>query len=70
MFMSDTKFFFLKPGIAASVIYRDSVIWSKGFGVKEKTKPGIPDGKTIFGIGSVSKVFAVSQLQPLLGHIK
>ena len=53
-------FFVLQPGIAASVVYRDQVIFSKGFGVKDKTKPDAPDGNTIFRIGSVSKVFAVS----------
>jgi len=49
-----------QPGIAASVVYRDQVVFSKGFGVKDKSKPGAPDGSTIFRIGSVSKVFAVS----------
>jgi len=52
--------FVFQPGIAASVVYRDQVIFSKGFGVKDKTKPGAPDENTIFRIGSVSKVFAVS----------
>ena len=50
----------LQPGITASVVYRDQVVFSKGFGVKDKSKPGAPDGSTIFRIGSVSKVFAVS----------
>ena len=52
--------YFCQPGIAASMVYRDQVVFSKGFGVKDKTKPGAPDGNTIFRIGSVSKVFAVS----------
>ena len=52
--------FVFQPGIAASVVYRDQVIFSKGFGVKDKTKPDAPDESTIFRIGSVSKVFAVS----------
>ena len=38
------------------------MIFSKGFGLKHKNKPDVPDGSTIFRIGSVSKVFAVSSL--------
>ena len=49
-----------QPGIAASIVYRNQVIFSKGFGLINKTKPDVPDGNTIFRIGSVSKVFVVS----------
>lgn len=49
-----------QPGIAASIVYRNQVIYSKGFGLINKTKPDVPDGNTIFRIGSVSKVFVVS----------
>ena len=58
--------YYLQPGIAASVVYRDQVVFSKGFGVKDKSKPGAPDGSTIFRIGSVSKVFAVSLVNEVL----
>ena len=55
-------FSFHQPGIAYSVVYRDSVLKSRGLGVLNRTaKPATPpDGSTIFRIGSVSKVFAVS----------
>ena len=38
------------------------MIFSKGFGLKTKNKPDVPDGSTIFRIGSVSKIFVVSSL--------
>ena len=42
------------------ISYKGKNIWTKGFGVKDKNKPGIaPDGDTIFRIGSVSKIFPV-----------
>lgn len=55
------------PGIAYSVVYRDSVLKSRGLGVLNRTaKPAKPpDGSTIFRIGSVSKVFATLVLYQL-----
>ena len=39
----------------------DKFKWTRGFGVKDKDMPGVsPDPDTIFRIGSVSKIFAVS----------
>ena len=49
-----------KPGIAYSVAYKGTVLKSGGLGVKIKGNAGAPDSNTIFRIGSVSKVFAVS----------
>ncbi|XP_003387189.1 PREDICTED: putative beta-lactamase-like 1 [Amphimedon queenslandica] len=54
------------PGVAMGISYKGKNIWSKGFGVKDKNKPGIaPDDDTIFRIGSVSKVFPVIMLYQL-----
>lgn len=53
------------PGIAYSVTYEGKTLGIGGLGVKDKTKPGIPDADTIFRIGSVSKVFATLVLYQL-----
>lgn len=40
--------------------YKGKTLWTKGFGVIDKNKPGdVPDADTIFRIGSVSKIFPV-----------
>ena len=51
-----------QPAIAISVTYMGETLWSKGLGVKSKDDPNHtpPDGDTIFRIGSVSKIFPVS----------
>ena len=49
-----------KPGIAYSVTYKGTLLQAGGLGVKTKGSAGAPDSNTIFRIGSVSKVFAVS----------
>jgi CubicO group peptidase (beta-lactamase class C family) len=46
------------PGIAAGLVYRDKVLWSKGVGTIVKGKTSPPTTTTVFRIGSVSKVFA------------
>ena len=50
----------LQPAIAYSLTYQAQPMSIGGLGLKDKTKPGAPDADTIFRIGSVSKVFAVS----------
>ena len=50
----------MQPGIAYSLTYNDKVLFSGGLGVTVKNKNVVPNGTTIFRIGSVSKVFAVS----------
>ena len=52
---------YIQPGAAYGMQYMDKFKWAKGFGVKDKGTPDVsPDPDTIFRIGSVSKVFAVS----------
>ena len=50
----------MQPGIAYSVAYKGTVLKAGGVGVKVKGSNDVPDSNTIFRIGSVSKVFAVS----------
>ncbi|MGH8547039.1 MAG: serine hydrolase [Methylococcales bacterium] len=43
------------PGMAIGVVYRDQVIFLKGYGVREEGEPGLVDPDTVFLIASVSK---------------
>ncbi|HET7622151.1 MAG TPA: serine hydrolase [Gemmatimonadaceae bacterium] len=45
------------PGLAIAIVKDDSVVYSKGFGVRELGKPDRVDSHTIFAIGSNSKAF-------------
>ncbi|BCW73271.1 serine hydrolase [Arthrobacter sp. NicSoilB8] len=46
------------PGIAVAVVYRDQVVYSKGFGVRESGRPETVDADTVFQLASVSKPLA------------
>lgn len=46
------------PGIAVAVVYRDQVVYAKGFGVREVGKPETIDQDTVFQLASVSKPLA------------
>ena len=50
----------MQPGMAYSVAYKGTTLKAGGIGVKVKGSNDVPDSTTIFRIGSVSKVFAVS----------
>jgi len=45
--------------MVAAVSYRGDTLWSKGYGVIDKKSTIVPDGDTIFRVGSISKVFSV-----------
>ena len=53
-------YWYVQPGIAYSVTYKGTVLKNGGVGVKLKGNSAPPDSNSIFRIGSVSKVFAVS----------
>ncbi|MCU1572272.1 MAG: serine hydrolase, partial [Micrococcaceae bacterium] len=46
------------PGMAVGVVYRDEVVYSKGFGVREVGKPEPISPDTVFLLASVSKPLA------------
>ena len=48
------------PGVAVGVVKNDSVVYAKGFGVKEAGKPERVDERTLFAIGSNSKSFTAT----------
>jgi CubicO group peptidase (beta-lactamase class C family) len=49
-------------GLAVAIVRGDSVIYAKGFGVREAGKPDKVDERTLFAIGSNSKSFTVVAL--------
>ena len=54
------------PGVAIGIVRNDSVIYARGFGVRELGKPEPVDERTIFAIGSNSKAFTAAGLEMLV----
>lgn len=47
-------------GMAGNVVYRDRVVWSHNYGVKDKKRQDdTPNQDTVFRVASVSKIFTV-----------
>lgn len=49
-------------GLAVSIIRHDSVIYAKGFGLRDVNKPEKVDERTLFAIGSNSKSFTATAM--------
>lgn len=60
------------PGMAIAIVKSDSVVFSKGFGVKEIGKPERVDNNTLFAIASNTKAFTAAALAILVdeGRVK
>jgi len=43
------------PGLSVAIVYKDELIYLKGFGIREVGKPDLVDGDTVFQIASLSK---------------
>lgn len=56
------------PGIAFAVVKDGEMIYSDGFGVKEKGKDDPVDANTLFQIGSVSKSFTAAVMASLVAE--
>ncbi len=54
------------PGLAIAVVRNDSIIFAKGYGVREIGKPDPVTPNTVFAIGSTSKAFTVGLLGMLV----
>jgi CubicO group peptidase (beta-lactamase class C family) len=54
------------PGAAIAIVRNDSLIYAKGYGVREIGKPGAVDERTIFAIGSSSKAFTAAAVAMLV----
>lgn len=55
------------PGLSIAVVYRDEVLYLKGFGVREVGKPELVDGDTVFQLASLSKPLASTVVAALVG---
>lgn len=54
------------PGVAVAVIKDDSVIFARGYGVREQGRPGAVDEHTLFPIASTTKAMTVAALGMLV----
>ena len=50
------------PGLAIAVVKDDSVVFAKGYGLREMGRPGAVDGRTRFAIGSTTKAMTALAL--------
>ena len=58
------------PGMAIAIIRNDSVIFAKGYGVKDISKPDKVDENTLFGIASNTKAFTSASIALLVEENK
>ena len=58
------------PGAAVAVVHNDSVVFAKGFGVRELGKPEPITPNSVFAIGSTSKAFTAASLAMLVAEGK
>lgn len=58
------------PGLATAVVYKDKVVYAKGFGVREVGKPDKVDADTVFQVASVSKPVASTVIAAVVGQGK
>jgi CubicO group peptidase (beta-lactamase class C family) len=54
------------PGLAIAVVRNDSVVFTKGYGVRELGKPDRVTPNTLFAIGSASKAFTATLIAMLV----
>ncbi len=50
------------PGLAVALVSRDEILWTEGFGYRDKARTAAVDTNTIFGVLSVSKSLTVTAL--------
>ena len=55
------------PGIALAVVYKDQVVYLKGFGVREAGTLGAVDADTVFQLASLSKPVASTVVASVVG---
>ncbi|HEX9108221.1 MAG TPA: serine hydrolase [Longimicrobiales bacterium] len=60
------------PGLALAIVKNDSVIYARGYGVRELGKPDPVTPRTIFAVGSTSKAFTAALMAMLVdsGKVK
>ncbi|MBV9359411.1 MAG: serine hydrolase, partial [Chloroflexi bacterium] len=55
------------PGLAIGVVYKDEVVYLKGFGVREIGKPDPVDADTVFQLASLSKPISSTIVAGVVG---
>jgi CubicO group peptidase (beta-lactamase class C family) len=58
------------PGVAVAIVKNDTVIFAKGYGVRDLNKGGAVDENTLFVIASCTKAFTTASLAMLAGEGK
>ncbi len=58
------------PGVATAVVYKDKVLYAKGFGVRKVGEPDKVDPDTVFQVASVSKPVASTIVAGVVGQGK
>ncbi|MCC6927654.1 MAG: serine hydrolase [Gemmatimonadaceae bacterium] len=58
------------PGLGMAIVRNDSVIYARGYGVREVGRPEAVDDKTVFAIGSSSKAFTSAAVAMLVDEKK
>jgi CubicO group peptidase (beta-lactamase class C family) len=58
------------PGVSLAIVRNDSVIYAKGYGVRELGKPARVTERTVFAIGSSSKAFTAAAVAMLVDEKK
>jgi CubicO group peptidase (beta-lactamase class C family) len=58
------------PGVGIAIIRNDSIVYARGYGVREIGKPDPVNERTIFAIGSSSKAFTAATLAMLVDEGK
>jgi CubicO group peptidase (beta-lactamase class C family) len=56
------------PGLAVGIVYKDQVVYLKGFGVREEGKPDPVDPDTVFQLASLSKPIASTVAAVVVGR--
>lgn len=70
LFINKLMVDFEVTGLSLGIVQNDSIIYSKGFGLKEIGKKQKVDDHTLFGIGSISKSFTALTLGILVDEGK
>lgn len=58
------------PGVAIAIVHNDKVVFAKGYGVRDVTKPDKVDPDTVFQLASVSKSVGSTVVAELVGEGK
>ncbi len=58
------------PGMAIAIVKDDSVVFAKGYGVRDLQKGGAVDANTVFGIASNTKAYTAAALAMLVDEGK